>query len=42
MKQNNSTITIIAHCMSEYAQYYPNMQFKDWGKIIRKYLELNP
>ena len=42
MKQNNSTITIIAHCMSEYGHNYPNMQFKDWGKIIRKYLELNP
>jgi hypothetical protein len=34
-----STIAIIAQCMKAYGSDYPNMQFKDWGKLIRKYIE---
>jgi hypothetical protein len=35
---NESTLAIIAKCMEKYGEFYPNMQFKDWGKTIRKYL----
>jgi hypothetical protein len=36
-----STIAIIAQCMKAYGSDYPNMQFKDWGKLIRKYIEVH-
>ncbi len=34
-----SAISISAKVMKHHSADYPNMQFKDWGKVIRKYLE---
>lgn len=34
-----SAIGISAKVMNQYSANYPNMQFKDWGKVIRKYIE---
>lgn len=39
MSPTNKTMNIIAQCMNTYGSNYPNMQFKDWAKLIRKYIE---
>lgn len=37
--EGQSAISISAKVMKHHSADYPNMQFKDWGKVIRKYLE---
>ena len=32
-------LTIIGECMNQFGDYYDKMQFSDWGKTVRSYLE---
>lgn len=38
MRSDNSCLKIVAECMNEFSSYYPKMSFRDWSKVIEKYL----
>lgn len=38
MRSDNSSLKIVAECMNEFSSYYPKMSFRDWSKVIEKYL----
>lgn len=41
MRSDNSCLKIVAECMNEFSSYYPKMSFRDWSKVIEKYLSQN-
>lgn len=36
--EETSILTIIGSCMNEFGYFYDRMQFSDWGRIVRKYI----
>ncbi len=37
--ENTPRLAIIGECMTQYGDYYHQMSFADWGRIVRSYLE---